>query len=178
MTPSFELWQRRSASDLFVPLFGVGLIVVAVAFWGRPLAVAGWGSGGVLVLGLGTWTFWREHKHPLLRLNQFGVTVNPGSRPGRGVGRVITWQDIEAVVCWKAGNGNNSYWVGVSASAAFRRQAGLDKSRLNKAFNESIGMPVMGTVVRWTGPEEELHRLRETAARVSPQTPFLDPHQQ
>jgi hypothetical protein len=177
-TFSFELWQRRSAFDVLVPILGVALLVVAVSFWGRPLAVAGWGAGAMLVLGLGTWTFWREHKHPMLRLNTFGVTVSPASRPGRGVGRVITWQDVEAVVCWRPDSSKNRYYVGVSASEAFRTQAGLGKSRFSRAYDESIGMPVMGTVVRWTGPEEEIRRMRDAVARISPQTPFLDPREQ
>ncbi|MFI6979141.1 hypothetical protein ACIBSV_11195 [Embleya sp. NPDC050154] len=177
-TSSFELWQRPRLDDLPAPLVGVGFLVVAVLARGDTATVAGCGAVGVLLLALGVWRFVQGRRRPLLRLDAVGVTLGPEGRERRGWGRAVPWGDIDAVVCWKAGKGRDAYWVGIAASPAFRARHGLDKMRVNRFLDQAVGMhmPVMGTVTRWQGSEAELHRLRDTVARVAPETPFVDPH--
>lgn len=78
------------------------------------------------------------------------------------------------MVCWRAGKGRDAYWVGVS-SPAHRGRHGLGASLVMRGVDEAVGMPVMGTVVRWSGPEAEIHRLRAVAAQAAPGVPFVDP---
>ncbi|MFF7251160.1 hypothetical protein ACFZBU_45760 [Embleya sp. NPDC008237] len=106
-------------------------------------------------------------RRPLLRVDRAGVTLGPGGPRKRGFGERVSWQDIDAVVCWKVGKGRDGYWVGVS-SPAHRGRHGLGMSLVIRGVDEAVGMPVMGTVVRWSGLPEEIHRLRAAAVQAGP----------
>ncbi|MGW0664589.1 hypothetical protein [Streptodolium elevatio] len=153
-----------------------GLLTLAVLARGETVVAVVLATLAVLVVGLGVTALLRQRRRPLLRVDATGLTLNPGGRERRGWGRPIPWRDIDAVVCWKAGKGRDGHWVGVAASASFRARHGLDKMRVNQFFDKAVGMPVMGTVTRWQGPVDEIHRLRETVALVAPEIPFVDPH--
>ncbi|MCF2526885.1 hypothetical protein [Yinghuangia soli] len=172
-TTSYDLLQRNTFRD---HAFVAAVVVFLGAFAGITGYAGYWfgtvffGAPAVLMTAL--WV--RRPRRPVLRVNRIGVTLSPGGRQKRGLGEVIRWRDIDAVVCWKGGKTRDGYWVGVS-SPAHRRRHGLGQSAMMRGLDEAIGMPVMGTVVAWAGPGEEIARLRAAVAQAAPDVPFVDP---
>ncbi|MFE3206367.1 hypothetical protein [Embleya sp. NPDC059237] len=163
---SFELRSHRTRTD--VGVFAFGVVVSAMAWLSDlppALAIFVWGFfglGGVLVL-LGP-----VFRPVVLRVDADGVALHWGF--GRAP-RVVAWADVETVVSWR---GNGMRWVGVVASADYRRRAGLEGGRSGRWLDRAVGMPVSRTVTTWDGPADELKALVAAVWRFAPDTPWAD----
>lgn len=106
-----------------------------------------------------------------LRVDTDGVTLgNPFGSDVR-----IPWSDVDAAVTWKAGKTDRGNFMGVSASQDYRDRTGLSRKRFNRAVDNVIGMPIVGTTIRWQGPDSDVKRFAAAATRFAPHVPFVDP---
>ncbi|WP_436771187.1 hypothetical protein [Yinghuangia sp. YIM S09857] len=163
--PPFELRQGWQTSDTVMSV--IGLLLVAAGFVpGVPLGVAIplWVLPTLFALLV---TVARRRAPVLLRVDSAGVTF--GASFTADV--VVPWSDVEAVVSWRTKPGN---WVGVAASQEYRERRGLGRG-VNRLLDDTVGMPVSGTAIIWTGPDEDVKRFAAAAAHFAPDVPFVDP---